>query len=735
MKKLIVAAAAFLIGGCSGGGYGTVGPPDTTGFNGNPGGSTPPPQPSSSTALFHPAAGVLPYPTDLYFAGSTDGTLNIQPPNALMPAQSAINGLDGFSTTAVIRERFGGALDPTSLTAGSVIVLPVTTDNLTKATIGVLGTPLVPGTDYTAAPATDLGVGPSILEITPRHPLMPSTCISGGQFLAQNCKTGTGYLVILTSGIRDVGGHPAVPDTDYATIRAAALANPKCPGITDPTLNGICQLTAAHLGIAVQALHLNPANIVLTFSFTTESTVDTLELLSAVTLAKAAEPIKVQPTGLNTKSVHAQLAGIADVYVGVLSVPYYSSRSAPLTDFWHAPPFPLDKTSTFTTRFNPLPAATETLLIPVLATVPNAGSGHSAPANGWPVVIFQHGITRNREDMFAVADAFAQAGFVVVAIDLPLHGITTPFNLADPTTVFYASGKNPFYAGLGLPASGSIERTFDLDVQNNATGAPGADGMIDPSGSHFINLTSLLTARDNLREGAADLITLTHALPALNVPGGVNAGSLHYLGHSLGAIEGGIYLAVAPMALVGSATLAMPGGGLTRLLLDSPAFAPQINAGLAAQGLTPGSTLYAQFFRDAQTAVDAGDPVNYFALATQQHPVHLIQVVGGAATAAGGTFLPDQVVPNSATERLITVGGLTQVHPPGAPPGAVPLEVFVNFTAGSHGSILDPTCGVPPGATPEPLCAAATVEMQTEAVTFAATNGTVLPVSAAAPVQ
>ena len=42
--------------------------------------------------------------------------------------------------------------------------------------------------------------------------------------------------------------------------------------------------------------------------------------------------------------------------------------------------------------------------------------------------------------------------------------------------------------------------------------------------------------------------------------------------------------------------------------------------------------------------------------------------------------------------------------------------MFVNFTAGTHGSILDPTCGVPAGGTPEPLCAAATAEMQTEAV-------------------
>ena len=141
----------------------------------------------------------------------------------------------------------------------------------------------------------------------------------------------------------------------------------------------------------------------------------------------------------------------------------------------------------------------------------------------------------------------------------------------------------------------------------------------------------------------------------------------------------------------------MPGGGIAQLLRDSPAFAPTINAGLAAQGVTPGSTLYEQFFRDAQTAVDAGDPVNFIAQATSLHPVHLIQVVGST------TSLPDQVVPNSATQRLITASAygadvLTRIPAPaapgvvtsgaGTPPG---LRAYVNFLAGDHGSIIDPT--------------------------------------------
>ena len=706
MKRIIAAltaAVALLVSACSSGGYGSVGPPDTSSGNGS--GSGGPPPNTSSTALFQPAAGVLPYPTDLYFAGSTDGTINIQPPNAAMPNQAAINALDGFSTTAVIRENFGGALDPSSFTASSVIIVPVVTDNHTKATIGVLGPPLTPGVDYTAALGTEAGVGPTVLEITPLHPLMPSTCIQNGQFLGANCTTGTGYLVLLTRGIKDAQGNAAVPSADFTTILTALGAgDPTCPSITDPTLHAICQLTGAQLQIAGH-FGVTPADVVLSFSFTTESTLDTLELLSATTPPGTA--LAVHPIGITTADLGLGLPGHADVYVGTLTIPYYSSKSAPLTDFWHAPPFPLDPTSTFVTRYNPLPAPTQNLQIPVLVTVPNAASalGAAAPAGGWPVLMFQHGITRSREDAFAVADSFGDSGFVVVAIDLPLHGIT---NQADP---LYAAGANPLYAGLNLPATGSIERTFDLDVENNTTGAAGADGTIDPSGSHFINLTSLLTSRDNLREGVADLIALTRSLPSLNLgaAGTINPGAIHYLGHSLGAIEGGTFLGVMPSAEIPTATLAMPGGGIANLLRESPAFAPQINAGLEAGGIMPNTTLYEQFFRDAQTAVDSGDPVNFIAQATALHPIHLIQVVGGGAS------LPDQVVPNSATQRLIVASAygpaaLTRIPAPAAPgpvQDAGGFRAFVNFVVGNHGSIIDPT------ASP-----AATQEMQAESITF-----------------
>ena len=762
MKRLIaaglVSGVLLLVTGCGNSGYGTTtGQADLTSFNGNPG--TPScsnPARPASTALYCPAAGILPYPFDVYFAGSTDGTLNIQPPNPTWPNQASLNEIDGFSTNASIRERFSGPIDAASLaTPGAVVMIHINTNNagpqakapVTPAAAGGTGafTPLkgcvvggaCAGADYSVGVAAD---DPTILEITPLHPLAASTCLPTPPATTSPCETmanggnGEAYLVLLTKAIT-VGGVAAAPDVDYANFQMAlASGGPTCPSITDPTLNPLCQLTGAHLGLAQLYAHVapgfNPANVVASFSFSTESTIDTLALL-ALPQITTAQPFKANPTGITTAQAHAGLAGHADLYVGVLQIPYYLSKTEPVTGSWQAPPFALDKTSTLVTRFNPVPVPTQMLLIPALITVPNAKSAYAVaggpipPPGGWPVLIYQHGVVVNREYMLPVADSFADAGFVVVAIDLPLHGVT---NKADP---LYATDANPAYTGLIPKGTGSIERTFDLDLNTNQgyTVIPGSppDGVIDPTGSHFLNLESPVTARDNFREAAADLITLERSLSNLTLSGApIDMTKVRYLGHSGGGIAGIMFMAVTPPAVIPAASFVNAGGNWALLAQTSPSFSPDVLAALAAKGIVPGTTLFAQFWRDIQTMVDSGDPINYIALTTAQHPVHMIQVVGTTPPPAGCTpsppvpGCPDQTVPPPATQALITAsaygpagaaGALTRIKRGQGPVVVVPppggIRGYVNFIDGYHGSLIDPS---------ESL--AVTVEMQTEAVSF-----------------
>ena len=184
-------------------------------------------------------------------------------------------------------------------------------------------------------------------------------------------------------------------------------------------------------------------------------------------------------------------------------------------------------------------SATGTENVPLLITVPNANSGRSKPEAGWPVVIFGHGITRNRCDALAISATMASQGYVVVAMDHPLHG-AVPDNPADACAPFYIE-NTPF-------APIARERTFDVDLVNNATGAPGPDGLRDASGTHQINLASILTSRDNTRQAEADLSILTLTIPTMDLDGNgspdLDGSRIAYVGQSLGGIIGGVFMAV-----------------------------------------------------------------------------------------------------------------------------------------------------------------------------------------------
>jgi pimeloyl-ACP methyl ester carboxylesterase len=428
------------------------------------------------------------------------------------------------------------------------------------------------------------------------------------------------------------------------------------------------------------------SSLLVVFSFLTQSTSDVMAFVNTNAVAGASTGIiQIGTTGTLVGGTSPDLA---NVYQGVFSVPYYQSQSAPTSGRW------LTGTGAEVTSYSILaaagPAATATLNIPVMISTPKTVK----PGTGWPTIIFQHGITGDRTNMLGLADGAAAAGYAVIAIDQPLHGLGTthPLRIA------------------------GAERTFDLDVSNNATRAPGADGITDTSGQNYINLSSLLTSRDNLRQSAADLIRVAKSIAAIDYDGGgggdFDASQVHFVGHSLGAIVGTTFLAVNTD--VQAASLGMPGGTIARLLRDSPTFSVSINNGLAANGVIAGTQLYEQFMQAAQTVVDSGDPINFATAANANHSLHLIQVVGTSPATQ------DQVVPNSATARLITALGLAKRSAVGAnaPDG------YVNFTAGDHSSLLSPAGS-----------AAAFTEMQTQVGNFMGSNGAAIVITNAAVIE
>ena len=622
--------------------------------------NTPPPvnlQPTSE-AIFDPATGALPSANNLLFAGSTDGTLNIpfDPADPAAPLFETLNALDGFSTVAPVTTEFGTTLDASTLTVGQNLrVFEVTADPATGAVTGV-------SSELTAVDiaAVAVGTNQTTLALLPLSPL----------------KELTTYLVVLTDGILDSAGTAMQSSLVYDLTK---LTQP----FTNPDLaelEPVRQLVNSYEAAAATQ-GINTGNIILSWAFTTQSITAVLNATAAQVSAGA---ISVSITN------NSSPGNAAHIYTGSLTLPYYleaptlSNPTSPLTGFWKS------SNGTSVTVFDPLPVSTGDRTIPVLMTVPKGNT----PADGWPVVIFQHGITSNRTALLGIADVLANAGFAAVAIDLPLHGIT---DTADPLKT-------------------TFERTFDSDFVNNTTGAAGPDNVIDSSGFHYINLQSLLTSRDNVRQGAIDLLVLRDSLVSVTPPGSgveLDESDVNFVGHSLGGMVGTTYLALEDQ--VAAATLAMPGGGIARLLDGSATFGPIIQAGLAANGILAGTPEFDAFMVVAQTAVDSADPVNHAAtVAAAGLPVHMIEVVGG------NTSLPDQTIPNtvpgaplSGTEPLATQFGLSPLSTGNSATGGL-----VRFTVGDHGSILSPA------ASPE-----ATTEMQAQMVEFMTTDGASLTIT------
>ena len=658
------------------------------------------------TADFDPSNLVFPLPWNVLFLGTTDFTLNlpVDDPNNFGDPLVALNAIDGFSTTEKWVTTFSAtpnALDPASIVPGqSVRMFEVSTVFGTIVTVSGIVRELTPGVEYVTAV-----VNGNVLAIIPLTPLREMTT----------------YMAVLTNDINDTAGNDATPDTTYfLSQRQTSWVDENgnstyslIDAATAQTLEGLRQITLSQEA-AAESIGIPKEDIILSWTAQTESITPVLKSLRSI--ARPA-PTTVGPTGLNTAAVGG--FGIADLYAGIITLPYYlgvpsaSNPIAPLTDFWTAtpgayvPPFDalgLDPTSTHVTVANPFPVVTDMQTVPLLMTVPNQASGHTKPAAGWPVVIFGHGLGGSRAHMLAVADAAAAVGYVVIAIDFPLHGIVPAL---DPALAPLYIGNTPFSAVAN-------ERTFDIDIIDNATGAPGPDGITDPSGTHTINLGSMLTSRDNSRQGQADLSVLAVTIPSISYDGDLlpdlDGSTIQYAALSMGSIQGTPFVAVEPT--VTNAFLSVPMGGLARGLEASATFGPAIRAGLAAlAGLLPGTADYELFFTVFQTVLDSADPINWSAEAARYNNIVLHEVIGDLVLP---NFVP--TAPLSGTEPMIRAMGLKAYSSTQFDPGG--LKVVGRFVPpASHGSILSPATSP-----------AATAEMQKQMASFFVTLGTTVVV-------
>ncbi|MBB1332597.1 MULTISPECIES: VolA/Pla-1 family phospholipase [unclassified Pseudoalteromonas] len=785
-----------------------------------------PPVIPSATVKFDPANGVISVPNDLLMSGTKDGTINIPgelsangasvPRSAYANPSLALGALDGWSSQVPYKVDLtfpaNVSLDESSAGApGAVRIFEV-----------VMGASLTDA-DCAAVPA---GAGCKLLgELTFGVDFITKASGNAVAIIPlKPFKAGSSYINVLTTELKDSLGRSIQPSSTYGLVKQEA------PLVTESQL-ALQGVVNSYENVLISGGTITKDEIIYSAAMTIQSVgpvLGTIKKLLAASLQNPALPkpqvqipeqdmltvaevllsdpdiTNVSPAfngvqyqrGSVTLAMYLsqpegkEISKLADTYwQGMCSSPVavlnqqaadQALREAGKEDeidptMFDVGPYeqlcqglsegklhdyPKIDITRHLTKYNPLPKMQSLQEVPVQITKPilpvinaiRTQTGMPAlemPAGGWPVVIMQHGITSKKEHMLALTASLAIQGFATVAIDHPVHG----------------------------------ERGIDVDDDGkddfNATKGEG-------SVLAYMNLQSLLVARDNLRQSAADLLALRLGLNFVDDTS-LNTSDVVFIGHSLGSVVAPAFVAQANAPFdsqvdglfkINSVALASGGGGIASFLLESASFGPFVqgsvllsagtsesaefqtyregpavsNCGEAAptnESISCGYGEYytslnaagemtklakiqgilSQFSFAAQTALDSGDPTNYAsAIKALGTPVYMNVVVGDGE--ANGNK-PDQVIPPMTANNpiagslpLANLMGLTTVTQTQTPTEDG-MSYLVKFTKGHHSSVLSPDPDA--GATAEES-AATTTEMQLQIATYLVTRGRALSI-------
>jgi dienelactone hydrolase len=290
---------------------------------------------------------------------------------------------------------------------------------------------------------------------------------------------------------------------------------------------------------------------------------------------------------------HDKLAAVGTAVFSAMSY-LQTSSAAPYSDPTYG---------TFKLDSNGVPVAQANVKIWVTFTVPKS----PMPAGGYPTVIFQHGLSGSRSGMMALANVFAQQGWLCAAIDSVTFGARAP----EPANTV-DTGNN--FAGTGSTYTGP---DGFADTENGST-------------DFFGGLLSVAAMADQFREAGFDtaqVVKLLRSGPDLS-PLDTGSGApkvdptrIAYFGISLGAMEGTIAAAIEPR--VQAWFLDVNAGSLfPEIAAHSPIVAP-----LLATAATINFSMAGDVFdwthpllQMLEDVIEPGDPVSYAAfLSTSPH--------------------------------------------------------------------------------------------------------------------
>jgi len=346
-----------------------------------------------------------------------------------------------------------------------------------------------------------------------------------------------------------------------------------------------------------------------------------LEEVVAATVFTTQEPT----TGLRAIAAHTETLPLPELLAGTLA-PYAFAPEPPSAGYdalqarLHASVYQQGETPFRSAggeiRFDAdgQPVVAGQLEMQLGLSVPN---DRPMPANGWPVVLYHHG---TGGDAFSFIDdgtarTLAAAGLAMLGADAPVHGLRRP------------AGEDPTFL--------------------------------------FFNIQNFLAMRENIRQGAADLLLLKRFAAALVVdaadsPTGAEVrfdpANIYFMGHSQGGLTGPLLLAVSDG--VRGAMLSGAGGSIIPSILYKQTPVSLRDLAETLLGLPAGEALDAfhPLLAIVQAFTDPVDSANYAPLlyrwgAGRNVDVWLTQ------------GLLDTDVPPPITDALVTALGASPIAP------------------------------------------------------------------------
>jgi hypothetical protein len=663
---------------------------------------------SVTNVSIDPARGLAPLPIDLLrdpaggkltplaactLAGSSlaeDGTCP-------SPAAAGFLALDGFSTTGAILAPTSELIRAATVTPASLMLFDLTDPQ---------GPVQVDPADLILEPCEFTSACGSPTALSPVIAIQPAGATSGDPtsvFRSRPLKDNTDYAVVMTTDILDKAGRPIGPGT---VANILGFANPitvggksALLGVDDATATALekMRLQLQPVFDTLTATGTNRSKVAMAYTFHTQTILSQANQLAALPYANptaTADPGPVvarTPAEAFTKyGVDAAVVpgtGTADNIDEILEVDITTFNALdPATGAFLA---------------DPTEAAAETIHVLIAtpkvtnAKVP-ACTGALAPFGKCaPMMVFRHGLGRGRADMLTVADSFAEAGMVTVAIDAAKHGdrsfctsgTTGPAGGCNPDvrcTTSLPAGAQGDANPPGVCADGKL-------FKRGVSGSVGTEDGIPVASANYLISANFFRTRDSLRQDVIDQSQLVRALafvPTGAPPTGhavfdhmvargvvIDPAAIYFSGQSLGAIQGALDVATNPR--ISKAAFNVGGGTIVDIFTNSPAFASTTDRLLAGLGIERGTAEFLQFLVVAKTILDPADPINFAGHLTANTLPNLL---------AGGTpQTPKKILTQIANCDAVVPNPFSFVNASNIPTGPLPTGASF-FAPGATGT-------------------------------------------------